>query len=194
MTNYICTYPLRTGADSSRVISLPKHLDVCPSATTVCRRVRFHLHGFHTDICAWDKANYIPGPATLNLGILLGAWGVREFHLCLRDRLIVLCMCEDMKLLLMSSWATSAKTCFKTVSFSIGFNVSMIFLHRFWSKKVVTIKVAYSTGTFLYWKSYAVFKKLIQQQCPNPLNSLTSFESIFFYSFQPLFSQRKYFI
>lgn len=41
------------------------------------------------------------------------------------------------------------KTSFKTVSFCIGFNFIVIFLHRFWGKEAVTIKEAYSTGTFL---------------------------------------------
>lgn len=45
-----------------------------------------------------------------------GNWRVKEFHFCLRGRLIVLCTREHTKLLLMTSWATSAKTSFKTVS------------------------------------------------------------------------------
>lgn len=115
-----------------------------------------------------------------------------EFHFCLRDRLIILCMCEYMKLLLMSLWATSVKNSFKTLSFSIGFNFVMTFLLRFWGKEAVTIKGTYSTGTFLYWRFYVVFKKFIRQQHTNPpkLFHVICSEPNFFL-FQPLFFDRE---
>lgn len=50
---------LRAGADSHDIISLPKHLGVCPSAITISRRVQFHLHNFNTSICAGDEVHML---------------------------------------------------------------------------------------------------------------------------------------
>lgn len=115
-----------------------------------------------------------------------------KFHFRIKDRLKVLCTCEYMKLLLMSLWATSVKTSFNTVSFSIGVDFVMSFPHRFWGKKAVTIKEAYSTGVFLYWRFYVLFKTFIKQQCTNPLNSSMLFVlSLNFFLSQTLFFDRE---